>query len=191
MRYGAKLTFISLGDTSNNWVLHNKLHIWRCLITSSLWGSAGSSMHPWIIHNFTCFLAAKPGLMLNFVSSNARLIRPRLLLWQSFPIASGATTFIRSTLCVLQEFKAGLLTPLRNFCRTWQALHHISNYLFSKSSLRRTELVRTSMVAMEVKSVVSLLTEMDNGPPVLPSILNKDNTGAIFIAKNTAYWATH
>ena len=27
---------------------------------------------------------------------------------------------------------------------------------------------------------------MGNGPPVLPSILNEDNTGAIFMAKNTA-----
>jgi hypothetical protein len=42
------------------------------------------------------------------------------------------------------------------------------------------------MVATEVKFVVSLLTEMGNGPPVLPSILNEDNTGAIFMAKNTA-----
>jgi hypothetical protein len=42
------------------------------------------------------------------------------------------------------------------------------------------------MVATEVKFVVSLLTEMGNGPSVLPSILNEDNTGAIFMAKNTA-----
>jgi hypothetical protein len=42
------------------------------------------------------------------------------------------------------------------------------------------------MAATELKFVVSLLTEMGNGPPVLPSILKEDNTGAIFMAKNTA-----
>ncbi len=43
-----------------------------------------------------------------------------------------------------------------------------------------------SMAATELKFVVSLLTEMGNGPPVLQSILKEDNTGAIFMAKNTA-----
>ena len=43
-----------------------------------------------------------------------------------------------------------------------------------------------SMAATEIKFIVSLLTEMGNGPPVMPSILREDNTGAIFMAKNTA-----
>ena len=58
--------------------------------------------------------------------------------------------------------------------------------LIQQEFTEKNSMVGTSMVAMEVKSVVSLLTEMDNGSPVLPSILNKDNTGTIFIAKNTA-----
>ena len=43
-----------------------------------------------------------------------------------------------------------------------------------------------SMAATEIKFIVSLPTEMGNGPPVMPSILQEDNTGAIFMAKNTA-----
>ncbi len=53
-------------------------------------------------------------------------------------------------------------------------------------SSTEAEFVAMNMVATEVKFVVSLLTEMGNSPPVLPSILNEDNTGAIFMAKNTA-----
>ena len=53
-------------------------------------------------------------------------------------------------------------------------------------SSTEAEFVAMSMVATEVKFVVSLLTEMGNGPPVLPSILNKDNNGAIFMAENTS-----
>ncbi len=54
-------------------------------------------------------------------------------------------------------------------------------------SSTEAEVVAMSTVDTEVKFIVSLLTEMDNGPPpVLPSILKEDNTGAIFMAKNTA-----
>jgi hypothetical protein len=43
-----------------------------------------------------------------------------------------------------------------------------------------------SMAATEIKFVVSLLIEIFKCPPTLPSILKEDNTGAIFMAKNTA-----
>jgi hypothetical protein len=46
-------------------------------------------------------------------------------------------------------------------------------------SSKEAEFVAMSMVATEVKFVVSFLTEMGNGPLVLQSILNEDNTGAI------------
>ncbi len=64
----------------------------------------------------------------------------------------------------------------------WQAKNQTGVTLSSTEA----EFVAMSMVATEVKFVVSLLTEMGNGPLVLPSILNEDNTGAIFMAKNTA-----
>ena len=41
-------------------------------------------------------------------------------------------------------------------------------------------------VATEMKFVASLLSDIGKGPPLLPSILREDNTGAIFMAKNTA-----
>ena len=53
-------------------------------------------------------------------------------------------------------------------------------------SSTETEFVAMIMAATEIKFIVSLLTEMGNGPPVMPSILQEDNTGAIFMAKNTA-----
>ena len=53
-------------------------------------------------------------------------------------------------------------------------------------SSTESEFVAMSMVATEVKFIVSLLTEIGKLPPVLPSILKEDNTGAIFMAKNTA-----
>ena len=43
-----------------------------------------------------------------------------------------------------------------------------------------------SVAATEIKFVVSILTEIGGEPPPLPSILREDNTGAIFMAKNTA-----
>ena len=53
-------------------------------------------------------------------------------------------------------------------------------------SLTEAKFVAMSMAATEIKFIVSLLTEMGNGPPAMPSILREDNTGAIFMAKNTA-----
>jgi hypothetical protein len=63
-------------------------------------------------------------------------------------------------------------------------------------SSTEAEFVAMSNVATEVKFIVSLLTEiMGGGPdgsdgegkgPIMPSILREDNTGAIFMAKNTA-----
>jgi hypothetical protein len=43
-----------------------------------------------------------------------------------------------------------------------------------------------STVATEMKFVVSLLTEIYMEAPLMPSLLEEDNTGAIFMAKNTA-----
>ena len=43
-----------------------------------------------------------------------------------------------------------------------------------------------SVAATEIKFVVSILTEIGGEPPPLPSILQEDNTGVIFMAKNTA-----
>ena len=45
---------------------------------------------------------------------------------------------------------------------------------------------RDPLIDSEIKFVVSLLTEIFKCPPTLPSILKEDNTGAIFMAKNTA-----
>jgi hypothetical protein len=53
-------------------------------------------------------------------------------------------------------------------------------------SSTEAEFVAMSIAATEIKFVVSLLTEIGGEPPSLPSILREDNTGAIFMAKNTA-----
>ena len=53
-------------------------------------------------------------------------------------------------------------------------------------STTEAEFVAMSVAATEIKFVVSLLSEIGKGPPLLPSILREDNTGAIFMAKNTA-----
>ena len=53
-------------------------------------------------------------------------------------------------------------------------------------SWTEAEFVAMSMAATEIKFIMSLLTEMGNGPPVMPSILQEDNTGAIFMVKNAA-----
>ncbi len=65
---------------------------------------------------------------------------------------------------------------------SWQSKKQTGVTLFSTEA----EFVAMSMVATEVKFIVSLLMEMGNGPPVLPSVLKEDNTRAIFMAKNTA-----
>jgi hypothetical protein len=53
-------------------------------------------------------------------------------------------------------------------------------------SSTEAEFVAMSIAATEIKFVVSLLTEIGGESPSLPSILREDNTGAIFMAKNTA-----
>ena len=60
-------------------------------------------------------------------------------------------------------------------------------------SSTEAEFVAMSNVATEIKFIVSLLTEImgggsddDKNGPTMPSILREDNTGAIFMAKNTA-----
>jgi hypothetical protein len=58
-------------------------------------------------------------------------------------------------------------------------------------SSTEAEFVAMSMVATEVKFVVSLITEMGNGPPVLPSILNENNLGANFYGREHGYRTTH
>ncbi len=64
----------------------------------------------------------------------------------------------------------------------WQSKKQTNVTLSSTES----EFVAMSMAATEEKFIVSLLTENGNPLPLLPSILKEDNTGAIFMAKNTA-----
>ncbi len=53
-------------------------------------------------------------------------------------------------------------------------------------STTEAEFVAMSTVATEMKFVVSHLTEIYKKAPLMPSLLKEDNTGAIFMAKNTA-----
>ena len=53
-------------------------------------------------------------------------------------------------------------------------------------SSTEAEFVAMSVAATEIKFVVSILTEIGGEPPPLLGILREDNTGAIFMAKNTA-----
>jgi hypothetical protein len=53
-------------------------------------------------------------------------------------------------------------------------------------SSTEAEFVAMSTAATEIKFVVSILTEIHGTAPKMPSILKEDNTGAIFMAKNTA-----
>ena len=77
---------------------------------------------------------------------------------------------------------SGHLVTIGGCLVSWQSKKQTSVTL----SLTGAEFVTMSMAAMEIKFIVSLLTEMGNGPLVMPSILREDNTGAIFMAKNTA-----
>ena len=89
----------------------------------------------------------------------------------------------------------GYLVTIGGCLVSWQSKKQSGVTLSSTEA----EFVSMSMAATEVKFVVSLLTEMGNGPPhsdingptgdripVMPSIIREDNTGAIFMAKNTA-----
>ena len=77
---------------------------------------------------------------------------------------------------------SGHLVTIGGCLVSWQSKKQTGVTLSSTES----EFVAMSMVATEVKFVVSLLNEIGNCPPVLPSVLREDNTGAIFMAKNTA-----
>jgi hypothetical protein len=77
---------------------------------------------------------------------------------------------------------SGHLVTVGGCLVSWQSKKQTGVTLSSTEA----EFVAMSMAATELKFVVSLLTELGNGPPVLPSILKEDNTGAIFMAKNTA-----
>jgi hypothetical protein len=77
---------------------------------------------------------------------------------------------------------SGYLVTIGGCLVSWQSKKQTGVTLSSTES----EFVAMSMAATEIKFVVSLLTELFKGPPTLPSILKEDNTGAIFMAKNTA-----
>ena len=78
---------------------------------------------------------------------------------------------------------SGHLVTIGGCLVSWQSKKQTGVTLSSTEA----EFVAMSMAATEIKFIVYLLTEMGNGPPVMmPSILQEDNTGAIFMAKNTA-----
>ena len=91
---------------------------------------------------------------------------------------------------------SGYLVTIGGCLVSWMSKKQTGVTLSSTES----EFVAMSMVATEIKFIVSLLTEImgghggpggnggagGNGPSSLPSILREDNTGAIFMAKNTA-----
>jgi hypothetical protein len=77
---------------------------------------------------------------------------------------------------------SGYLVTIGGCLVSWQSKKQTGVTLSSTE----VEFVAMSMAATEVKFIVSLLTEIGNRPPVLPSISKEDNTGAIFMAKNTA-----
>ena len=77
---------------------------------------------------------------------------------------------------------SGYLITIGGCLVSWQSKKQTGVTLSSTEA----EFVSMSMAATEVKFIVSLLTEIDGHPPLLPSILKEDNTGAIFMAKNTA-----
>ena len=77
---------------------------------------------------------------------------------------------------------SGYLVTIGGCLVSWQSKKQTGVTLSSTEA----EFVAMSMAATEVKFIVSLLTEIGNRLPVLPSILKEDNTGAIFMAKNTA-----
>jgi hypothetical protein len=81
---------------------------------------------------------------------------------------------------------SGYLVTIGGCLVSWQSKKQTGVTLSSTES----EFVAMSMVATEIKFIVSLLTELggdvENGLPTLPSVLREDNTGAIFMAKNTA-----
>ena len=77
---------------------------------------------------------------------------------------------------------SGYLVTIGGCLVSWQSKKQTGVTLSSTEA----EFVSMSMAATEVKFIVSLLTEINNCPPLMPSILKEDNTGAIFMAKNTA-----
>jgi hypothetical protein len=77
---------------------------------------------------------------------------------------------------------SGYLVTIGGCLVSWQSKKQTGVTLSSTEA----EFVAMSVAATEIKFIVSLLTEIDNCPPILPSILKEDNTGAIFMAKNTA-----
>jgi hypothetical protein len=77
---------------------------------------------------------------------------------------------------------SGYLITIGGCLVSWQSKKQTGVTLSSTEA----EFVSMSMAATEVKFIVSLLTEIDGHSPLLPSILKEDNTGAIFMAKNTA-----
>jgi histone deacetylase 1/2 len=91
---------------------------------------------------------------------------------------------------------SGYLVTIGGCLVSWSSKKQTGVTLSSTES----EFVAMSMVATEIKFIVSLLREMmsvghnghhgndrdDQNGPTMPSILREDNTGAIFMAKNTA-----
>ena len=67
---------------------------------------------------------------------------------------------------------------------SWQSKKQTGVTLSSTES----EFVAMSMAATEIKFVVSLLTEIFKGPPLLPSILKEDNDGGDFHGSEHGNW---
>jgi hypothetical protein len=77
---------------------------------------------------------------------------------------------------------SGHLVTIGGCLVSWQSKKQTGVTLSSTEA----EFVAMSTAATEIKFVVSLLTEIHGTAPTMPSILKEDNTGAIFMAKNTA-----
>ena len=77
---------------------------------------------------------------------------------------------------------SGHLVTIGGCLVSWQSKKQTGVTLSSTES----EFVAMSMAATEIKFIHSLLSEIQSDNTIQPSILREDNTGAIFMANNTA-----